>query len=429
MDYELRHHGIKGQKWGIRRFQRKDGSLTVAGKKRYYDTPELNKQKAELDGSKSAAKSAKKAYGKAYDTYSLFPTKKNEKALDQALADYKDAKAAYKHAKLKYKTNKEVARIEDRGIEFKHKSKHRLKLEDQYKKMGMNDEQAQAAANNRIRTEKILAASAAVTVTACAAYIAVQARRDKIDKVIKAGESLQRVEMQDTGGKLHDMFYAAQGDHDKTRYKNLLGMARKNQTGHAYIMELQAASDVKVASKHNAAKIFGDLYKNDSDFRKSVESAVDSHFNGSNRIKNLGDMSDRNIKKMYENFNANIMFVRNSKSGADTKFYDKLKAAGYGAIQDINDMKYSGYNARNPLIIFDNSKNNIFVKKVSELTGDVNKAGNAELLKATGEAMARDFVERAGPLSAVALTGSAVATYKSNPSKNYTRQRGISKWS
>lgn len=31
----LTHHGIKGMKWGVRRFQKKDGSLTPAGKKRY----------------------------------------------------------------------------------------------------------------------------------------------------------------------------------------------------------------------------------------------------------------------------------------------------------------------------------------------------------------------------------------------------------
>jgi hypothetical protein len=31
----LSHHGVKGQKWGIRRFQNKDGTLTPAGKKRY----------------------------------------------------------------------------------------------------------------------------------------------------------------------------------------------------------------------------------------------------------------------------------------------------------------------------------------------------------------------------------------------------------
>ena len=32
----LAHHGIKGQKWGVRRFQNEDGSLTEAGKDRYY---------------------------------------------------------------------------------------------------------------------------------------------------------------------------------------------------------------------------------------------------------------------------------------------------------------------------------------------------------------------------------------------------------
>ena len=32
---DLVHHGIKGQKWGVRRFQNKDGSLTPAGQKRY----------------------------------------------------------------------------------------------------------------------------------------------------------------------------------------------------------------------------------------------------------------------------------------------------------------------------------------------------------------------------------------------------------
>lgn len=31
----LQHHGILGQKWGIRRFQNPDGTLTDAGKKRY----------------------------------------------------------------------------------------------------------------------------------------------------------------------------------------------------------------------------------------------------------------------------------------------------------------------------------------------------------------------------------------------------------
>lgn len=32
---ELYHHGVKGMKWGIRRYQNRDGSLTFKGKKRY----------------------------------------------------------------------------------------------------------------------------------------------------------------------------------------------------------------------------------------------------------------------------------------------------------------------------------------------------------------------------------------------------------
>lgn len=32
---ELMHHGIKGQRWGIRRFENEDGTLTPEGKERY----------------------------------------------------------------------------------------------------------------------------------------------------------------------------------------------------------------------------------------------------------------------------------------------------------------------------------------------------------------------------------------------------------
>ena len=34
----LARYGVKGMKWGVRRYQRKDGTLTAKGRKRYRDS-------------------------------------------------------------------------------------------------------------------------------------------------------------------------------------------------------------------------------------------------------------------------------------------------------------------------------------------------------------------------------------------------------
>ena len=56
---DLRHHGIKGQKWGVRRFQNADGSLTADGRKRY-GTDDLKDSLDKLNKADSFINTAKK---------------------------------------------------------------------------------------------------------------------------------------------------------------------------------------------------------------------------------------------------------------------------------------------------------------------------------------------------------------------------------
>ena len=46
---ELYHHGIKGQKWGVRRFQNKDGSLTAEGYQHWGLNPDGSKFKGRVN--------------------------------------------------------------------------------------------------------------------------------------------------------------------------------------------------------------------------------------------------------------------------------------------------------------------------------------------------------------------------------------------
>lgn len=272
----------------------------------------------------------------------------------------------------------------------------------------------------RVRTEKIVTAAAALTVTACAAYVVHKKLKERCDGIIKAGESLQRIEMRDTGGKLHDVFYMSKGKHDNKRYSGILGMTRHKQTGKAFMMKMEASNDIKVASKDRAIKIFEELYKNDSGFRSIVEPRVGGNLLGGNEV-DTSKLTKRNIKKMYENFNSDLVNLH--ETGVATKFYDKLKSAGYGAIQDINDMKFSGYNAKNPLIVFDNSKGNIMVKSVTEMSSaTVNINGKKELVKSAGEQVVKDIFGKYGLATSAIVTGTAVSKYVEDPEEQLYRQ-------
>lgn len=77
---ELMHFGVKGMKWGVRRYQNKDGSLTPAGKKRMKRQATSMLKAWEIP----AADRATRRYDKIWKNYEA-QTKKAEKKANEAI--------------------------------------------------------------------------------------------------------------------------------------------------------------------------------------------------------------------------------------------------------------------------------------------------------------------------------------------------------
>ena len=76
MDDELMHYGIKGQKWGVRRFQNEDGTLTPAGRKKYKMEIKEENRKAFEYGREASISSHAAAYAKNKSIKSQYKYKK-----------------------------------------------------------------------------------------------------------------------------------------------------------------------------------------------------------------------------------------------------------------------------------------------------------------------------------------------------------------
>jgi hypothetical protein len=129
------------------------------------------------------------------------------------------------------------------------------------------------------------------------------------------------------------------------------------------------------------------------------------------KLKETGKISGR----LYDHINQNLVH-RNLDT---TKmFYRALKDAGYGAVKDVNDAKYSGFGTRLPLIIFDSSK--VSVKKVNTLS---DSSINRKAARVFAENMADSTLKELSPQIAFysGLMGASAGAVSYSTSKSESK--------
>ena len=305
---ELTHHGIKGMKWGVRRFQNKDGSLTPVGKRRY-DEPN--------QGTNSTNKKTQNTKSKSLHRLKLEEKYRNE-GLSKEEAEQKAIKRIKAEAYIAAAAGITVASC----LAY---AKYKNYTTDKVFKENTEFQRIMRLSPNAIIRDD------------SRQYIAINKR----DKVKYKGLYAQRL-----------------SDLNKTPKSIEQGLK-------VYDVTMKNKKEMRVASRKRAEDTFKKLYLNDDNFRQTLKEDA-KHIgigrtvfeNVRKKIYNGEELNNRDFKKAYDYFNSHVLMDRDldgNNNKLSNMFFDSLRKQGINAIQDVNDQKYSGYRAKLPIITFDNS--------------------------------------------------------------------------
>ena len=141
----LAHYGIPNQKWGVRRFQNEDGSLTPAGRERYGVGPERASKKYSKAGmiGLEAKYQAKRAVKSAKKTASDLSRMRKDSV---AASKQRRKQAKIERAERKERIRKEKAEDLARKIAARESKKSLSDLKDEFDEARMNDARRRVAA-------------------------------------------------------------------------------------------------------------------------------------------------------------------------------------------------------------------------------------------------------------------------------------------